>query len=105
MSEPTIEDYKARLARVFDLMGGVRKVEMDANQPELPNIGDLIPVDEWVKMCESGGFIDYDGHGNFAMQRGDLVWLASHAKIYPSDITRLKLAKPDWATHVLWFNR
>jgi hypothetical protein len=25
--------------------------------------------------------------------------------VYPSDISRLNLSAPRWATHVLWFNR
>jgi len=60
------------------------------------DFGDLIPVEKWLKECENGMFIDYDGSG-YAV-KDDMVDLT---KIYPS--TRKSL--PDDATHVIWFNK
>jgi hypothetical protein len=65
-----------------------------------PKYGDLMAVADWVRNVESGGFIDYDGNGDLATAE-----LNYNVPIHPSDITRLKLKIPSWATHVIWFNR
>jgi hypothetical protein len=47
-----------------------------------------------------GGFIDYDGSGVFATsaQKSDVgVW--------PSMLSYPWFVWPEWATHVVWYNR
>jgi hypothetical protein len=98
MPEPTIEDYRKRLELEYDIFGG------GVYQSDIED-GDLMPLDEWLKQVNDGGFIDYDGHGEFAFDRGNGVWLSSKMPIHPSDITKFKITPPQWATHVLWFNK
>ncbi len=77
--------------------------EQDCKKPVLkpiPDYGDEMVVSEWVKIVETGGFIDYDGHGSLATNK-----FKSDIVIHPSDITFFKLKLPSWATHVVWFNR
>lgn len=99
MEKPTIEEFRARLEQGFDIWGsGVRKHDKITN-------GNLIVIEEWLKNVKGGVFIDYDGHGEFAMQRADGPWLTTHLSVKPSDITKFGITPPKWATHVLWFNR
>ena len=61
-------------------------------------------IEDFIACCLEGGFIDYDGMGNWATathvdDRGFEKW------IYPSQITNGTITPPDWATHVLWYNR
>lgn len=94
-----LEDYKKRLEDSLDMFcGGVRKVAKITN-------GDLISIQDWINQCKNGGFIDYDGHGNLAVQLPDNTWIIGKPNIYPSDITKLNLTLPTWTSHVLWFNR
>ena len=57
------------------------------------------------RLWADGGLIDYDGIGCFAMQRRDAVWLCNKVHILPSDITKLGITPPKWATAVVWYNR
>jgi len=65
---------------------------------EIPDYGDLMKMSDFISCCESGGFIDYDGFGNYS--RGGRM---SDIKIYPSDITNEKF-RNDF-DYVVWFNR
>lgn len=60
----------------------------------LPDYGKLFPIDEWLNAVATGAFIPYDGDGYWAtidgMDKASDVWGSN---------------KPDWATHVMWFNR
>lgn len=64
------------------------------------SLGDIMTVKEWLDAVESGGFIDYDGHGSLATEGG-----YSSVNISPSDITVLKVKIPSWCTHIVWYNR
>jgi hypothetical protein len=60
--------------------------------------GDLMTIEEFKKYCKSGGFIDYDGSGNYATAIQE-----SNISIYPSDIEE-GVYRNDF-THVVWYNR
>lgn len=62
----------------------------------IPSYGDLLTVQEFLDNCESGFFIDYDGHGNPAKDG-----MLSSQRIYPSERSTI----PSDATHVVWYNR
>ncbi len=62
--------------------------------------GDCMTMAKWIVCVRSGGFIDYDGFGELASENQ-----VSDLQVSPSDITALKLPMPDWATHVIWYNR
>ena len=67
---------------------------------ELPSAeyGDIMPLKKWIKNCNAGGFIDYDGHGELAT-----VDKCSNISIWPS--IRHTMKYPDWATHIVWYNK
>ncbi len=57
-----------------------------------PDYGDLFTVKEWDESVKFGAFIPDDGDGYWATEK-------EHAYISVWD------EKPDWATHVVWFNK
>jgi hypothetical protein len=65
-------------------------------------IGDLFTIKEFIENCEDGGFIDYDGSGNYAKEVNGKM-MESNISIFPSDIKN-KSIRVDF-THVLWYNR
>jgi hypothetical protein len=80
--------------------------EITAGAPSLPDglepnpdYGDLITVEAFANAVKYKAFIDYDGHGYWSDGKRYL----SANQIRPSTFT-LGL-KPEWATHVIWFNR
>jgi hypothetical protein len=64
----------------------------------IPNYGDHMTLEEFVECCESGGFIDYDGRGDYATETE-----ISDVGVRPSQITSGKI-DTRW-THVVWYNR
>ena len=58
----------------------------------------LIPLDQFSKMCNCGAFIDYDGHGYYS--DGELVDYSE--MIRPSQIRKHGVNSN--FTHVLWLN-
>ena len=71
---------------------------------EFDNIGDLMSIDVWIECVKEGGFIDYDGYGYLCTEEKQ-----SNIEIIPSQIDRKsenpKDWIPEWATHIMWYNR
>lgn len=78
---------------------------------EIPNYGTLMTVEDFAECVKTGGFIDYDGWGNLA-----IVDKCSSLTVTPSSFKKGKcftaifehrdqIDIPDWATHVVWYNR
>ena len=69
---------------------------------------DVYTLDEWIGMVESGGFIDYDGMGDYALN-GEKASLKSSVAnrfdpwVYPSDVKKGKIDRR--FTHIIWYNR
>jgi hypothetical protein len=57
-----------------------------------------VTLSEWLEEVKWGGFIDYDGHGNLATinKKSNSIIQPSYAKGYDF---------PEWATHIVWYNR
>jgi len=64
----------------------------------IPDYGDLMTAEEYKDNVECGGFIDYDGYGNYS--DGKLIY-PKEGKVYPSEIKKFKKKY----THVVWYNR
>jgi hypothetical protein len=59
----------------------------------------LMTWDEFVKDCLDGNLIDYDGFGELATATE-----VSNVSVSPETTLRSN-EKPEWATHVVWYNR
>jgi hypothetical protein len=60
--------------------------------------GELIPLQEWIGCVQCGAFIDYDGYGELATETQ-----TSNVMISPSEMKGYDF--PEWATHIMWYNR
>lgn len=65
---------------------------------DIPDYGNVFSMEDFVENCLSGGFIDYDGNGNY-VRDGKM----SNINVSPSDITSGRYRK-DFDS-VIWFNR
>jgi len=65
---------------------------------ELPNIGDVMTLKEFISCVKSGGFIDYDGFGRYVKDGQE-----TNIMIYPSDVKH-KAVRKDFDT-IVWYNR
>jgi hypothetical protein len=64
----------------------------------IPKYGDLMTLEKFTDCCKCGGFMDYDGCGNYctAIEMSD-------KEAVPSDITNGII---DYSySHVVWFNK
>lgn len=60
--------------------------------------GTLIPRDHYLRNCERGGFIDYDGYGSPVDSECYVLGDDCIPSNKGSDL-------PDECTHVVWYNR
>lgn len=99
MKTPTILDYQKRLNTILDdSILTNRQIWREGEN------GTLYTRAEWLESVKSGGLINYDGFGNFAYAELD-HFVYSNLEIRPSDFSQLKATPPEWATHVIWYNR
>lgn len=74
--------------------------ERESELRELPDYGDHMTMEQFKSYVESCMFIDYDGSGNLAT--GDKC---SGISIMPSYFAVEGYEIPEWATHVVWYNK
>jgi hypothetical protein len=60
-----------------------------------------MPWGEFVDCCRSNAFTDDDGHGELATDDHHV----SNIRVYPSEAIGDGYVRPDWATHVVWYNK
>jgi len=90
----------AELRAELDALKAKRKKKEPKFEP-IPDYGDHMTWEDFVSAVKTGGFIDYDGHGNLATATE-----CSDKNIVPSQITRPSgFNKPSWCSHVVWYNR
>lgn len=63
---------------------------------KIPSYGELFTLEEFAQCVKSTLFIPYDGSGYFANETG----YGHDAPVWPWPDK-----PPDWATHVMWFNK
>jgi hypothetical protein len=64
-----------------------------------PDCGNVMSLEEFISHVNSGGFIDYDGYGNYVKdgRRTDI-------EIYPSDVKHGSIRSEEFDT-IIWYNR
>lgn len=78
---------------------GYKKKRQPKFEP-IPNYGDHMTFESFKESVESGCLMDDDGHGDLATADG-----CSNITINPSQLDDDSWKKPDWATHVVWYNK
>jgi len=87
---------RARAARAAP--GQVDATRPSARMRPIGDVGTLMTWADFLEGVEGGMLDDYDGFGELAT--ADAV---SRVEVNPSDAA--DLVRPDWATHVVWYNR
>lgn len=64
----------------------------------VPDYGDLLTKEDFIKAVNTKCLIDYDGWGNYSNEKE-----MSNVEVYPSLFKRS--GWDDRFTHVVWFNR
>jgi hypothetical protein len=75
-----------------------KRMMMPYKMEEIPDYGDVMTLKDFIACVNDGGFIDYDGYGNYARDN-----MMSNITILPSDVKHNAIRK-DFDT-VVWFNR
>jgi hypothetical protein len=73
-------------------------VKISEKMSPLPDYGDHMTLADFIKACQCGAFINYDGHGCYATATE-----MSQIIIVPSDVKEERINNN--FTHVVWFNR
>lgn len=91
------EFFEPEVSQLAEISRKMRLVQ-DYKLEEIPDYGDVMTLEDFIECCKSGGFIDYDGSGNYARD-GKM----SNITIKASDV-RHNTIRTDFDT-VVWFNR
>lgn len=60
----------------------------------------MMPWDEFAQSCHANAFTDDDGFGDLATATH-----VSNLSVSPSQAVRADYHRPQWATHVSWYNK
>lgn len=79
-------------------LGRELRMIMPYKLEDLPKYGDVMSLSDFIENVNCGGFIDYDGYGNYVIDNK-----MTDIEIYPSDVEYGTIRK-DFDT-IIWFNR
>ena len=92
-----------------------KRMIMPYELSELPDFGDVMPLESFIDCVKSGGFIDYDGHGYLSdgKRMSNMIVVPSKFEQGQTSIFDILVEHnemtwgriPEWATHVVWFNK
>lgn len=92
-------------------------MKINLNSEEIfDEIGDAMPISEFIEMCECGGFIDYDGFADEIIIGDKVVWSAYDefkSYLYPSEVlgiednkeALLELERLHEGVKIVWYNK
>lgn len=92
--EKRLEPFVSKVAELSRQIRMIKPGTFDA----IPEYGDVMSLKEFIETVNDGGFIDYDGSGNY-VRDGKM----SDISIYPSDVKH-NAVRNDFDT-IVWFNR
>jgi hypothetical protein len=94
-----LEDFlEPESTQLSEINRQIRFQKTDYKLSDIPKYGDVMTLKVFIECCLDGGFIDYDGSGNYI--QGDKM---TDLKILPSDIKN-NLYKKEF-DKIIWFNR
>ena len=92
------ESYMSVTGDVLNELDSQMRMIQPPEYSELPDYGEVMSLDEFISNCNDGGFIDYDGSGNYVKDGKK-----SNITIYHSDVKNGNI-RNDFDS-VIWFNR
>ena len=102
----TFEEWSSKTKPIASKLNKLfveKSLQVNIKWSELPDYGNLMTLQDFLKSCKEGSFIDYDGHGKFSDGKRE-----SNINIYPSHITEELKIRSDidsYLTHVIWYNK
>jgi hypothetical protein len=100
---PTGRDQEADDRAVTEIAQALQLAQPPTMQP-LDSCGTHMTWEAFLERIDSGMFTDDDGFGELATSDQ-----YSNVTIHPSDVdgelARSEYNRPDWATHVVWYNK
>lgn len=85
-------------ASMVDKLSTEKRMIMPFELKDIPDYGDVMTLTDFIANVKCGGFIDYDGSGNY-IKDGKMT----NISIYPSDIKK-NAVRREFDT-IIWFNR
>lgn len=98
LSYPEFEEYLREASEKCASISRSYRMVKTPKYEDLPDYGDVMTLKKFISCCKSGGFIDYDGSGNY-IKDGKM----SNISISPSDI-KFGNVRKDF-DQIIWFNR
>ena len=95
------EEYEAYMLpqwRKLAKLDREKRMIMPFTLSKLPDYGDVMSLEEFIGCVKDGGFIDYDGFGNYVKDGKE-----TNITIIPSDVKH-KSIRTEFDT-IVWFNR
>lgn len=92
------ESMKPYSKKIGEASRNYRMVQTPVFTNDIPDFGDVMSLKKFISCCEEGGFINYDGFGEY-IKDGK----RSGIEIYPSDVKHNAI-RNDF-TEIIWFNR
>ena len=92
------EEITNRYNRLLGPLSRAKRMNMEITLSEIPTYGDRMSLKDFIECVECGGFIDYDGSGNYL--EGEQM---TNIIILPSDIKHNSIRKE--FAEIIWFNK
>jgi hypothetical protein len=95
------EDYQKErkpFSQKYNELDAEKRQIMPYELSELYDFGDVMSLKHFIENVKDGGFINYDGFGNYVKDGKQ-----SNIEVYPSDVRRNRI-RTDFDT-IIWFNR
>ena len=90
--------YAKKEIEDMDRLSREKRMMMPYELDDIPDFADVMPLKEFIACVEGGGFIDYDGSGNYVLNGKE-----TNITIYPSDVEHGAIR---WEfDSVAWYNR
>lgn len=83
---------------LLDKLSREKRMIMPYELHEIPDYADVMTLDDFIKACNQGCFIDYDGYGHYCLNGKE-----SSITIHPSDIYHNSIRRE--FDSVAWYNK
>jgi restriction endonuclease S subunit len=84
--------------KIGELSRKLRLIDIPTFDDNLPSYGHVMSLEDFIENVKSGGFIDYDGYGNYIRDGKE-----SNIMILPSDVKH-DMVRKDF-DNIIWYNR
>jgi len=79
-----------------------KRMIMEPTYENIPDYGNVMPLDTFIYCVKEGEFIDYDGYGHY-IEKFVEKDMMTNIEIYPSDVKNGNIRKE--FSKIIWFNR